>query len=161
MSHKGRSFSRCLVLETISEKGLKRNGWLAPEGGTRVMRRLVQNPATATASVTRPMRQAASFQATYRKVPLTMPSTIATKVLISSSALPRERSRSGSISGTMPYLAGLKIVECSPIRNTTSTIPSNRPERNAASPTPMTKISKILTQIRTRRLLTRSDKCPE
>ena len=43
---------------------------------------------------------------------------IAMKVLISKSPLPRDNSFSGSISGKMPYLAGLKNAECSPIKNT-------------------------------------------
>ena len=43
---------------------------------------------------------------------MAVPSTMATSVVISSRALARERSRSETISGTMPYLAGLNTVEC-------------------------------------------------
>ncbi len=39
-----------------------------------------------------------------------VPSTMATRVVISSSALARERSRSETSSGTMEYFAGLKMV---------------------------------------------------
>ena len=90
-----------------------------------------------------------------------VPSTMATKVLISSKALARERSASGSISGRMPYLAGLKMVECSAIKNRTSSINSMRVEKKAASPSPITNTSKTLTPIRTLRLLTASARCPE
>ena len=46
--------------------------------------------------------------------------TIATNVLISSRPLARDSSRSGSISGRMPYFAGLKNVACIAIRNSTT-----------------------------------------
>ena len=75
-----------------------------------------------------------------------MPITIATNVLISSSALARDSSLSGSISGTMPYFAGLKKVECSAIRNSTTSISSMRVEKNAASAEQHHEISKTLTR---------------
>ena len=110
----------------------------------------------AMQSVTTPIFQGSFFQTVKRKDPIDVPSTIATKVLISSSALARDRSRSGNISGTMPYLAGLKIVECSAIRKSTTNISSMRVEKNAARPNAMTKISKTFTPISTLRLLTAS-----
>ncbi len=95
------------------------------------------------------------------KPPSAVPTTIATKVLISSSAFARERSLSGSISGMIPYLAGLKMVECSAIRNRTKSINSMRVEKNATSPSPITKISNTFTAISTLRLLMTSAKWPE
>src|SRR5215472_14288538 len=68
-------------------------------------------------------------------------STFVAIVLISSRALPRERSRSGSISGTIPYFAGLNTAACSPIRNTTPSMPSVHPARSVASPNSMIAIS--------------------
>jgi hypothetical protein len=90
-----------------------------------------------------------------------VPSTIATNVLISSKPFARDRSLSGSISGTMAYLAGLKMVECKAIKNSTTSISSMRAEKNAASPSAMTKISNTFTEIKTLRLLMTSAKCPE
>ena len=90
-----------------------------------------------------------------------VPSTIATNVLISSNPFARDRSLSGSISGTMPYLAGLKTVECRAIKNSTTSINSMRVEKNAARPSTMTKISNTFTEIKTLRLLTTSARCPE
>ena len=115
---------------------------------------------TETASATAPIRQGSAFQTAKSTPPPAMPSTIATKVLISSSALPRERSRSEIISGTMPYFAGLKIVACSPIRKTTASMPSVQPRSRVARPNSMMAISKIFTPIRTLRLLTRSARWP-
>ena len=90
-----------------------------------------------------------------------MSRAIATNVLISSSALARDRSLSGSISGTMPYFAGLNIVECSAIRNSTTSISSMRVEKKAASPSVITPISNTFTETITDRLLNRSAKWPE
>src|SRR5262249_12711193 len=66
-----------------------------------------------------------------------------------------------SISGTMPYFAGLKMVECSAIRNSTPSISSMRVEKNAARASSITKISKTLTDMRMVRLLTASARRPE
>ena len=82
-------------------------------------------------------------------------------VLISSKALARERSRSATISGTIPYLAGLNTVECSAIRNSTTSISSIRVEQNAAIPSAMIRISNPLTEISTVRLLSVSASRPE
>ena len=115
----------------------------------------------AMARVAAPMRHGAALHTANSTPPPAMPRTMATKVLISSSALPRERSRSSSISGTMPYLAGLKMAACSPIRKTTSSMPSVQPAISVVSPKSMMAISKSLTPISTRRLLTRSARWPE
>ena len=61
-----------------------------------------------------------SCSASNMKLPIAVPATIATNVLISSTPFARERSRSGSISGRMPYFAGLKNVAWSAIRNSTT-----------------------------------------
>jgi hypothetical protein len=45
---------------------------------------------------------------------------MATNVLISRRPLARDRSRSGRISGRMPYFAGLKNVACTAIRKRTA-----------------------------------------
>ncbi len=95
----------------ISEKGLRRSGASAPAAPTRGIRKLAAKPAIATATITSPIFHGSSFHITNRKEPMEVPSTIATNVLISSSALARDRSSSGSISGTIPYLAGLNSVE--------------------------------------------------
>ena len=81
-------------------------------------------------------------------------------MLISSTALARERSRSGHISGTIPYFDGLNTVECSPSRNITSIIEFMLPATSAARPIPMIPTSKTFTQIITRRLLTASARWP-
>ena len=160
-SQSGLSCRRWRVLPAISPKGFHWKVWVAPEAGTRVMRRLAAKPITAMASVAAPIRPGAAFHTANSTPPPAMPSTMATKVLISSSALPRERSRSPSISGTMPYLAGLKMAACNPIRKTTSSMPSVQLPISVASPKSMMAISKSLTPTSTRRLLTRSARWPE
>ena len=77
---------------------------------------------------------------------------MATSVVISSSALARERSRSETSSGTMEYFAGLKTVECTAIRNSTTNIQATLWEKKTTMPSAITAISKILTAIRTRAL---------
>ena len=74
------------------------------------MRKLARQPTTATVVSTTPIFHSADFQAVNRNGPIDVPSTIATSVVISSRALARERSRSETSSGTMEYLAGLKMV---------------------------------------------------
>ena len=148
------------MLSPISPNGFTWNGCRAPEGATRVIRRLLRNPASAIAAVTAPMRQAACRHTANSRPPPAIPSTIETKVLISSKALPRDRSRSGSISGTIPYFAGLNTVACRPIRKTTSSIPPVQPVASAARPNSITAISNTFTPIRTLRLLTRSARWP-
>ena len=145
----------------ISPNGFFWKGAWAPDGGTRVIFRLVRKPATATASVTTPIFHGSFFHTANRNEPIDVPSTIATNVLISSSPLARDRSLSGSISGTMPYFAGLKMVEWRAIKNKTNSISSMRVEKNAASPSVMTKISNTFTEIKTLRLETTSAKWPE
>ena len=86
------------------------------------------------AIITAPILHGSSFHAVNRNVPMDVPTTIATKVLISSRALARERSISGSISGTMPYFAGLKTVECSAMRKSTKSIHGTLVVKNAARP---------------------------
>ena len=76
------------------------------EARRRCRRPRPPRPAMPTAqSVRVPARRTGS-----RRPPC--PSTIATNVLISSTPFARDRSRSGSISGRMPYFAGLKNVAC-------------------------------------------------
>ena len=70
------------------------------------------------AIITRPISGKLYFQTEKIALPSDVPKMIAMKVLISRSPLPRDKSFSGSISGRMPYLAGLKNAACSPIRNT-------------------------------------------
>ena len=53
----GRSRSKWRVPVITSEKGLRRNRPVAPEAGTRVIRRLHRNPASDTAIMTRPIFQ--------------------------------------------------------------------------------------------------------
>ncbi len=109
-SHRGRSRSRCFVPAVTSASGLSRSGSLDPDAGTRVMRKLVRQPTTATVVSTTPIFHSAVFHAVNRNGPMDVPSTMATSVVISSSALARERSRSETSSGTMEYLAGLNTV---------------------------------------------------
>ena len=159
--HSGRSRNKRLVPVITSANGLIRNGARTSLGRTRVIRRLVAKPATAMPSITRPMFHGSFFHAVKRTEPIEVPSTIATNVLISSNPLARDRSLSGSNSGTMPYFAGLKTVECRAIRKRTANISSIRVVKNAASPSPITAISKTFTEISTLRLLKRSAMCPE
>ena len=76
----------------------------------------------AMAIMIRPMRGNWFFQTEKIALPTDVPKMIAMKVLISNRPLPRERSLSGSISGKMPYLAGLKKAECKPIRKTAASM---------------------------------------
>src|SRR6266481_5670919 len=161
VSHSGRSFRKCFVPVNTSENGLRRNGAAVPPGATFVILKLVNSPATATASSTSPIFHVCSFQAVNRKEPIEVPSTIATNVLISSSALARDSSLSGSISGTMPYFAGLNMVECRAMRNSTTSMNSIRVEKNTAKASPITQTSNTLTEIRTVRLLILSARWPE
>ncbi len=161
VSHSGRTIMKCFVPVTTSENGLRRKGAAAPAGATRVILKLVNNPATATASMTIPIFQAWSLQAVKSREPIEVPSTIATKVVISSSALARERSLSGSISGTMPYFAGLKMVECRARRNSTRSMSSMRVEKKTATASIITKTSNTLMEIKIVRLLMVSARWPE
>ena len=94
------------MLPATSAKGFQRKGWVAPAAGTRVMRRLVGKPTTAMTMVAGAMRHGSAFQAANRTPPPAMPSTMATNVLISSSALARERSRSREHFGDDAVLGG-------------------------------------------------------
>ena len=49
------------MLPAISPKGFQRKGWVAPDAGTRVMRRLVVKPMAAMTMVAAPMRQGSRF----------------------------------------------------------------------------------------------------
>src|SRR5579872_6623849 len=155
------SFNMCLVPVTTSPKGFQANLVVEPAAGTRLMRKLVERPAKATPSVTAPSFQGSFFQIENRYVPREEPRIIATNVLISSSPLARDNSLSGTISGTIPYFAGLKTVECTAIRNRTVIINGMLVDRNDARPRSITKISKTLTEIRTVRLLISSARWPE
>ena len=78
-------------------------------------------PTTATPTTSdadHPQPRRAALRTDSRRPPCR--ATIATNVLISSTPFARDRSRSGSISGRMPYFAGLKNVACSAIRNSTA-----------------------------------------
>ena len=66
----------------------------------------------------KPMRGKSCFQTEKIALPSEVPRMIAMKVLISNKPLPRDRSLSGSISGKMPYFAGLKKAACRPIKKT-------------------------------------------
>src|ERR1035441_8918545 len=79
-SHRGRSRSRCFVPAVSSASGLSRHGARAPAAGTRVMRKLVRQPATATVVSTTPIFHSAVFHAVNRKGPTDVPSTMATSV---------------------------------------------------------------------------------
>jgi hypothetical protein len=85
---------------------------------------------------------------------------IARNVVIESSPLPRERSRSGSISGMMPYLAGLKNVDCSAIRNNTASIAGKLCQTKATTARLIATISRAEVAISTVRLLQTSARCP-
>ena len=86
-------------------------------------------------------------------MPAADPRTIAANVLISSSPLARESARSGTISGTMPYLAGLKNADWVAIRKRTTSIHSSRPFMKATMPTAIATTSKTVVTTRTVRLL--------
>ena len=105
-------------------EGIPAERLVDPAAGTRGMRRLAAKPTTAMASMATPSLHRWLVHAVKRNEPMDVPTTMATKVVISSSALPRERSRPGSISGTMPYLAGLNTAECRAIRKSTNSIHS-------------------------------------
>src|ERR1700676_2699235 len=161
VNHSVRSLRRCLVPVITSENGLKRKGAVAGVAATFVILTLVNNPATATSSNNTPIFQASCPQIVNKTEPIEVPSTIATKVLISSSALARDRSLSSSISGTMPYFAGLNMVECRAMRKSTTSMSSRRVEKNTAMASAMTQTSNTLTAIRTVRLLMLSARWPE
>ena len=82
------------------------------------MRKLVRLPTTAMAIIMIPITGKLCFHSAKIAPPTEVPRMIAIKVLISSRPLPRDNSFSGSISGKMPYLAGLKKVAWSPMRKT-------------------------------------------
>ena len=89
-------------------------------GGTAGMRKLSAVPAIAIATTAIPTIQRRPCHRSNMKPPIAVPATMATKVDISRMPLARDRSRSGSISGRMPYFAGLKNVACSAIRKSTA-----------------------------------------
>ena len=87
------------------------------------MNRLVSDPTTAMASSIPPIISGSPFQRAKRNDPTLVPSTMAAKVESSSSPLARVNCASLSISGRMPYFAGLKKLACIASRNrTTSSI---------------------------------------
>ena len=63
--------------------------------------------------------------------PAMVPARMATKVPISTSALPPTSSEGFRICGRMPYLIGPKIVDCRPSRNSTN---SNRGTLSSQNP---------------------------
>ena len=99
------------------------------------------------------MSQSCARHASNRYPPTAVPSTMATNVLISSRPFARDRSRSGSISGRIPYFAGLKNVACSAIRNGTAYVSCRCPARNAKQPRPVATISSDLLTTSAVRLL--------
>ncbi len=137
----------------ISPHGLGSNGFRTTGGGTLGIPRLASVPAIAMPIRMRPIHPIRSFHAANITLPIEVPRMIARKVLISSSPFARERSLSGSISGRIPYLAGLKNVAWSAIRNRMQSIHPIRPERNAKNARTIAAISKALVTIRTLRLL--------
>ncbi len=101
----------------ISPHGFNWNFFAAPDGGTPVMPKLASVPTTAMPTSTKPTMVSWSFHVENIMAPTDVPSIMAMKVVISRRPLALERSLSGSISGTMPYLAGLKKVDWSAIMN--------------------------------------------
>ena len=75
------------------------------------MPKLASAPSTAMAVMRTPINGRFCFQTANTAPPIEVPRIIAMNVLISRRPLPRESSDSGSISGKMPYLAGLKKAE--------------------------------------------------
>ena len=80
---------------------------------TRGMRKLTAVPISAIAITMIPISHSRSCHTSNIAPPAATPTTIATNVLISRMPFARDRSRSGSISGRIPYFAGLKNVACS------------------------------------------------
>ena len=117
------------------------------------MRKLVRVPRAAMPIIKTPISGRLCFQSAKIAPPTEVPRMIAMKVLISKSPLPRDRSFSGSISGKMPYFAGLKKAAWSPMRKTTASIDSIWPVTKAPRAKSMMKISKIFTVTRMVRLL--------
>ena len=109
----------------------------APDAGTRAIPKLVSTPKTAIAIITSPMSGRLCFHMANMAPPTEVPKMIAMNVLISKSPLPRESSFSGSISGRMPYLAGLKKAAWSPIKNTIPSMDSICPVKNAPRDHPL------------------------
>ena len=72
----------------------------------------------------------------------------------------RESSLSGSISGTMPYLAGLKKVEWTAMRKRVASMSSILPDQKAKKPTVTASISKAFVMMRTVLLLKTSETYP-
>ena len=95
-----------------SPNGFHCIGKREPEAGTLRMNRLVSDPTTAIPSSIPPMISGSPFQRAKRNDPTLVPSTMAAKVESSSSPLARVNCASGSISGRMPYFAGLKKLAC-------------------------------------------------
>ena len=93
----------------------------------------VSEPTIAIASSATPIVVSESFHAANMKAPMDVPRMIAANVLISSRPFARDSSRSGRISGTMPYFAGLKNVACSASRNSTPSSQSKRPALKATT----------------------------
>ena len=160
VSHSVRSPRSRLIPAAISPQGLRRNAPAAPAGATRGIRKLTSVPTTAMPTSVAPIRVRRSSQTSNRNAPTEVPRMIATNVVISSRPFARERPRSEISSGTIPYFAGLKNVDCSAIRNSTASSPAMPPWPNATTASPIETISRDLVTTRTLRLLNRSASCP-
>ena len=117
------------------------------------MNRLEQMPATAI-STSAPIRTV-MLPVVASTVANSVPSRIARKVPISSSALPPTSSSVSSTCGSSPYLAGEKKVECAPIRNSaasSSTMSCSAKPRPASTmmPTSQTLTIRITTALSNR-----------
>src|SRR4030065_2530765 len=121
----------------ISPQGLIRKVFLAPEEGTLGIPKLVQVPIIAVTTTRMPIHPILSFHMPKIIPQIAVPIIMARNVLISKRPLALERSLSGSISGIIPYLAGLTKVECMAIRKRTTSIKSLRPDDNAKIAIPM------------------------
>jgi hypothetical protein len=85
-----------------------------------------------------------------------VPSRIARNVPISTNALPPTSSASSSTSGSRPYFAGAKKVECTPIRNSALSSTSMLCTANPSAAIVMMTISAALTTLSTTALSKRS-----
>ena len=163
MSQSGQSESKRRTPWLISPQGLRGKGLptsAAMAGGTRGMRKLDSAPSTAMPSSTKPMCARFDCQVVNRMLPMVAPRMMARNVLISMTPLTRDRAVDGTISGRMPYFAGLKSADCSDMRNSTVSMSGMFSVQNARQPSAMAPISRSLVAMSTRRLLCTSAKWP-
>ncbi len=163
MSQSGRSGIKRRSPCMISAQGLSGNGLMTPcaiAGGTRGIRKLANVPIVAMPTKTKPIRTKCVCHTVNRRLPIVVPKMMAKNVVISITPLTRDSAVIGTISGMMPYFAGLKSADCSDIRNSTVSMSTMLPVHNARHPKAMAPISKNLVPMRTWRLLCTSARCP-